>query len=294
MISTVHFMSTYGSPRPFVKWAGGKSQAYPQFRRRGLIPHKYNNYFEPFLGGGAIFLQLRPEAAILSDNNEELINGYQVIKSNIRDLVKILKKYKAKHSKEFYYKIRGQDVKTLDRVERAGRMIYLNKTCFNGLYRVNSKGQFNVPMGQYKNPNILGEKNLLKMHSLLNKPTIKIMVADFEDIEDACGKNDFIYLDPPYHPLSKTANFTAYTKKTFGEEEQKRLAAFFRRLSEKGCKVLLSNSGTEFIRNLYKKFYIHENIMVPRYINSDATKRKPISEIAITNYPAEKQGFKTA
>jgi len=276
------------SSRPFVKWAGGKTQACIQFRERGLIPPEFKTYCEPFLGGGAFFFYLKPSKAILSDNNEELINAYQVIKSSVSELIEILKKHKVNHNKEYYYKIRALKTQELSSVERAARLIYLNKTCFNGLYRVNSKGQFNVPMGRYKEPAILDEENLTKLHELLENPNIQINFEDFEECEKELDKGDFVYFDPPYNPLSNTANFTAYTKECFGEPEQIRLANLFKRLSSKGCFVLLSNSDTNLIRDLYSDFYVHESIMIPRFINSDSSKRKSIGELAITNYPAKK------
>jgi len=279
------FMKTFNfTPKPFVKWAGGKTQACSQFKDRGLIPIKFGTYFEPFLGGGALFLYLRVSKTILSDNNEELINAYRVIKSYVFDLIEILKNHKKGHNKEYYYKIRSLDPQELTNVDRAARLIYLNKTCYNGLYRVNSKGKFNVPIGRYKNPAILEEENLIAIHELLKNPDIKIQVADFEECEKEVERNDFVYFDPPYSPLSETANFTAYTKECFGQQEQIRLANLFKKLSDRGCFVLLSNSDIEFIRNLYSEFYIHKKIMVPRFISSNPNRRKAIGELAITNY----------
>ena len=269
----------------FVKWAGGKTQLLDQFKK--LFPKEVNGYLEPFVGSGAVFFYIKQKynlkKVIISDNNEELINAYIVVRDDLEGLIKLLKTHKNRHCKEYYYNIRRIDVNELSDVERAARFLYLNKTCYNGLYRVNSKGKFNVPFGRYKNPNIVNEKNLRKAHKLLQGVTIKLQ--SFEKVlEDAQG-GDFIYFDPPYYPLSKTANFTSYTKNAFLDEEQKKLAEVYRKLDERGCLLMLSNSDTEFIKNLYSYdgLKIHK-VKARRAINSKADKRGAINELVILNY----------
>jgi DNA adenine methylase len=271
----------------FVKWAGGKKQLIEQFKP--FFPEKIERYFEPFVGGGAVafyLLKTHPEInkIYLSDINEELITTYYVIKNHLEELIKLLKEYKKKHNKEFYYQIRSQDIKTLTKVQIATRFIYLNKTCFNGLYRVNSKGGFNVPIGSYKNPLICPEEDLREISKLLQKDDTR--VRQFYEVLKETKKGDFIYFDPPYYPLKK-ASFTTYTKDNFLDKEQKHLAEVFKKLDKKGCKVMLSNSDTPFIKGLYKDFHI-SIVKATRMINCDATKRGKINEIVVTNYPIKK------
>lgn len=271
----------------FVKWAGGKKQLIEQFKP--FFPEKIDRYFEPFVGGGAVafyLLKNHPEIKkiFLSDINEELITTYSVIKSNLEELINLLKEYKKQHSKEFYYEIRSQNIKTLNKVQIATRFIYLNKTCFNGLYRVNSKGGFNVPMGKYKNPLICPEADLREISKCLKKDDMK--VSQFYDAVREAKKGDFIYFDPPYYPL-KRDSFTTYTKEQFLEKEQEKLKEVFSQLDKKGCKVMLSNSDTTFIRELYKGYHINI-VKATRMINRDATKRGKINEVVITNYPIKK------
>lgn len=271
----------------FVKWAGGKKQLIEQFKP--FFPEKIERYFEPFVGGGAVafyLLKNHPEIKkiFLSDINEELITTYSVIKSNLEELIKLLKEYKKQHGKEFYYEIRSQDVKTLTRVQIATRFIYLNKTCFNGLYRVNSKGGFNVPMGKYKNPLICPEADLREISKFLKKDDMKI--GQFYDAVKEAKKGDFIYFDPPYYPL-KRDSFTTYTKDKFLEKEQEKLKEVFSQLDKKSCKVMLSNSDTDFIKDLYKGYHINV-VKATRMINRDAKNRGKINEVVITNYPIKK------
>ncbi len=271
-----------------VKWAGGKKQLLEQFDK--FFPRKIERYFEPFVGGGAIafyLLKTHPEIKkiFLSDINEELIITYNTVKKNVEELIKLLKKYKSKHNKEFYYKIRSQEIGKLTELEIAARFIYLNKTCFNGLYRVNSKGQFNVPIGSYKNPKICDEKSLREISKFMKKDDSKI--AQFYDSVKKAKRGDFIYFDPPYYPLENKKSFTTYTKDNFLEEEQKKLAKVFRELDKKGCNVMLSNSDTDFIKNLYKGYNINF-VQAKRMINCDATKRGEIREVVVTNYPLQK------
>ena len=274
---------------PFVKWVGGKRGLISQILP--YIPKKFNNYFEPFVGSGALFFSLynlgllKNKKVYLFDKNEELINTYNVIKNNPLELIEILKKFKDKHSKEFYYEIRELDRKedyfNLSPVTKAARFIYLNKTCFNGLYRVNKKGFFNVPMGKYKNPKIVDEENILKVCKALKN--VEIKCCDFSDVLKYATKNDFIYFDPPYYPLNKTSNFTSYTDNDFLENEQIKLFEVFKNLSEKKVYVIESNSDTEFIKNLYKEYDIIK-IKANRFINSKGDKRGKIDEVLILNF----------
>ncbi len=267
--------------RPFVKWAGGKGQLLEQIER--CLPEKFGKYYEPFIGGGALFFHLwnteRLSEAVISDNNPDLINIYRVIKTDVDGLIEELKKPKYVNEKERYYEIRAWEPE--DPVEKAARMLYLNKTCFNGLYRVNSKGKFNVPFGRYKNPRYLNEENLREVHEALKNT--EILLTDFENAVKGAEKGDFVYFDPPYHPLSDTANFTSYTKGAFTSDDQKRLAETFRRLAEKGVYVMLSNSYTEFIESLYSDFNLH-TVYARRHINSDPNGRGEIREYLITNF----------
>lgn len=265
-----------------VKWAGGKKQLLEQFKP--LFPEKINRYFEPFVGGGAVaFFVLKyykPRQATISDINGELVNLYIVVKNKPDELIETLKKLKKLHSEETFYKIRAEDPKLLCEVDMAGRFIYLNKTCFNGLYRVNSKGGFNVPSGKHTNPSILMEDDLREVSQLLKNADIA--KADFEEVLKHAQKGDFIYFDPPYYPLNK-ASFTKYAKGDFLEKEQEKLFEVFKELDKRGCLVMLSNSDTEFIKNLYKDFNIHF-VRASRMINSKGSERGKINEIVITNY----------
>jgi len=268
----------------FVKWAGGKKQLLSQFER--VFPKRINTYIEPFVGGGAVAFYIikkyKPKKVILSDINEELINAYNVIKDNPEELIELLKKYRAEHDQETYYRIRAENPELLSEVSRAGRFIYLNKTCFNGLYRVNSKGGFNVPIGSYKNPSIFSEKDIMEIAHLLRNVEIKVM--SFEKVLDIAKKGDFIYFDPPYYPLKKGKSFTTYTKGNFLEKEQILLARVFAGLDKKGCTVMLSNSDTDFINDLYKD-YKPQIVMASRMINCNGEGRGKIRELVITNYP---------
>jgi len=204
-----------------------------------------------------------------------------VIRDNVEELITKLKQHRENHSKDYYYAIRELKLELLSKVERASVFIYLNKTCFNGLYRVNSKGKFNVPMGSYKNPSIFQEDDLREISKILKN--VKILRMHFEKVLNYAKEGDFIYFDPPYYPLQKGKNFTSYTKDNFSEKDQIRLSEVFRELDKKGCKVMLSNSDTEFIKNLYKGYNIHI-VKANRMINCDAAKRGPINEVVVTNY----------
>lgn len=265
-----------------VKWAGGKRQLLDQFEP--LFPKKFNNYIEPFVGGGAVAFYIlekyKSKKAFLSDINDELINCYDVACDQVDELIEVLKKYKKKHSKEVYYKIRSEDIELLSRLSRAARFIYLNKTCFNGLYRVNSKGQFNVPIGSYKNPEIFNESELNQISKLLTEVTFKCQ--SFEKCYKDAKKGDFVYLDPPYYPLNK-ASFTKYAKNDFLEKEQEALFELYKKLDKKGCFVMLSNSDTKFIKDLYANYNIHF-VSARRMINCDGANRGEINEVVVTNY----------
>lgn len=267
----------------FIKWAGGKKQLLKQFKP--YFPKKIERYFEVFVGGGAVLFYIiknyKPNYVFISDINEELINTYQIIKNDVNNLIKELKKLKQLHNKEHYYEIRAENPKLLSPLTRASRFIYLNKTCFNGLYRVNSKGGFNVPIGSYKNPSIIMEKELIEISKLLKN--VKIKVMSFEEITKFTKKNDFVYFDPPYYPLKKGKSFTTYTKGNFLEEEQKQLAEVFNKLNKKGCKVMLSNSDTKFIKDLYKSYNLNF-VQANRMINCNGAKRGKIKEVVVTNY----------
>lgn len=270
----------------FVKWAGGKGQLLEQFKP--LFPKKFNWYLEPFVGSGAVFFYIiqkfKPKEIIISDINEELINTYEIVRSDVERLIVELKQHKEYHmakGKKYYLTIRATNPNDLPLLERAARFIYLNKTCFNGLYRVNLKGKFNVPMGAYKNPDIVQEKRLRLVSKLLKNVTIKVM--SFEKVVNLAKKRDFIYFDPPYYPLKKGKSFTTYTKDSFLEKEQKLLAEVFKKLDKKGCFVMLSNSNTKFIKNLYPKYNINL-VQATRMINCKGNKRGKIKEVVVTNY----------
>ena len=278
--------------KPFLKWVGGKSQLLYQFEPYFSAAFKGGNvkrYIEPFVGGGAVFFHLSnndrlPESSFLFDNNEDLINAFQIVRDQVELLIAVLTAHEINHNREYYYEIRGLDRElnlTLHDVEKAARTIYLNRTCYNGLYRVNSKGQFNVPMGSYKNPKIL-HKEILRSASEALLNTI-IERRDFQNVLDIAKRDDFIYFDPPYDPLSKTASFTSYTAGNFRDDDQRRLAEVFSILSDRGCLCMLSNSHTPFILDLYKKFRI-EKVRAARAINSDPNGRGAIDEVIVLNY----------
>ena len=278
--------------QPYLKWAGGKRQLLPEIGKH--IPKSYNTYYEPFVGAGAVLFDLRPEKAVINDVNSELVNTYKVIKSidGVRALIELLKFHKENNSKEYFYKVRDEDrqedYQDKSPVEKAARLIYLNKTCFNGLFRVNSQGQFNVPFGNYKNPNIVNEFVLKTVHNYLNSTEIEILNIDFKEALSTAKKGDFIYLDPPYDPVSDTSSFTGYSLDGFNKDDQIRLRDTFVELDKRGCKVLLSNSNTDFIRRIYGKYgYNIKVVSAERNINSIASKRGKIEEVLVMNYDIE-------
>lgn len=269
---------------PFVKWVWWKRQLISQLEK--LFPKEFNNYFEPFVWGGAVFFNLQKEKSFLSDINEELINTYKVIKENPKKLIKFLET--CEYSKEFYEEIRSWDrqenwQKNYSEIERAWRFIYLNRTCFNWLYRVNSKWQFNVPMWSYKNPNFVQKENIINTSKLLNKTKAEIKLHSFDKVLENANSGDFIYFDPPYDTLTKNKNFTSYNESWFWREMQKKLAEVFRKLDEKWCKVMLSNHNTDFIREIYDWFRF-EIVKARRNVNSKASGRGKVEEIVVMNY----------
>lgn len=266
------------SAAPFIKWVGGKRSIITELTSR--LPATFNDYYEPFLGGGALFFELheRLNNAYLSDTNIDLLIAYQAVKLDPKKLIELLEEHAKKHSDEYYYTVRAQQ-ELKDPVEIAARFIYLNKTCFNGLYRVNSKGEFNVPVGSYKNPGIVTEANILACNTALKSADIKL--CDYKNIKPKSG--DFVYFDPPYHPTSDTASFTAYSKDGFTEKDQADLRDLYIRLDKAGVKVMLSNSNTPFIQKLYKGFNI-DIVYAPRYVNCKPNKRNAVEEVLITNY----------
>lgn len=273
--------------KPFVKWVGGKRQLLQQFKDLGLYPPGgfnpiKNTYYEPFVGGGAVFFDLLPKNAVLSDLNKELVITYNVIKNDVGALVRSLKKHK--NEKDYFLKIRAKDTKKLSDVEIASRFIYLNRTCFNGLYRVNKSGGFNVPFGDNKNPLICDAGNLPKVSIALK--SVQIKHQDYKEVLKKAKKGDFIYFDPPYYPISKTASFTSYTADSFLDKEQIELRDTFIELHKRGCFVMLSNSDTPFINKIYSgiKGVKINKVFAGRAINSKGSGRGRISEVLITNY----------
>lgn len=272
--------------KPFVKWAGGKRQILDKLIK--YVPEDFNTYYEPFVGGGALFFELSPKNAVINDSNEELINVFRCIKDEekLTKMSNELNHHEANHSEEYYYKIRNIDrdknkFNRLSDYKRAARTIYLNKACFNGLYRVNSKGEFNVPFGKKLKVNTYEEQNIGIIHAYLNFNNIKILSIDFEEAVKDAKEGDFIYFDPPYD--SDTSTFNSYTEDGFSKDEQIRLSNVFKNLSDRGCYVMLSNHNTVLINELYKDFYIHK-ITAKRNINSNGKKRGKVEEVIITNY----------
>ena len=266
---------------PIVKWVGGKRQL--MFELLKNMPKSHNRYFEPFVGGGALFFELQPEDAYISDMNEELINLYSVVRDNVYDLILDLSKHEV--SKEYFLEIRNIDrtkkYNKLTNVQRASRFIYLNRTCFNGLYRVNSQGQFNVPFGYYKNPRILDADNLLNCSELLKKT--EIICADFSEILNKVKKGDFVYFDPPYVPLNETSSFTSYTKDGFNIDMQFKLKEVCDELDSMGVMFMLSNSDTKFVNELYSNYEI-KKVFASRAVNANAEGRGKITEVLVRNY----------
>ncbi len=272
--------------KPFVKWAGGKRQVMSEIKK--YLPEEYKVYYEPFVGGGAVFFELAPKKAVLNDYNKELMNVFECIKDEVKfeKMCNELNHHEANHSEEYYYEIRNKDrdkskFNKLADHKRAARTIYLNKACFNGLYRVNSKNEFNVPFGKKNKVNTYEGQNLGIVHCILNFNDIELMSCDYEESLKKAKKGDFVYLDPPYD--SDTTTFNDYTENGFGKEEQKRLSEVFKDLDKRGCYVMLSNHNTKLINELYKDYNKHI-IKAQRNINANGQKRGKIEEVIITNY----------
>ncbi|MDD4503585.1 MAG: DNA adenine methylase [Clostridiaceae bacterium] len=272
--------------QPVVKWAGGKRQLLQEIDK--YIPKKISTYYEPFLGGGALLFHLQPRKAIVSDMNEELINIYNVIRDNVEELIFDLQQHA--NTEEHYYYIREMDrlpeYERMTNIQKASRIIYLNKTCYNGLFRVNSQGQFNVPFGKYKKPNIVNDIVLRAVSGFLNSKDIRFLNVDYEESLNGIRRGAFVYFDPPYDPVSDTSSFTGYTLDGFGRDEQLRLKQVCDRLNQRGIKFLLSNSATPFIKELYED-YIIEIVGANRSINSNASNRGEIREVLVRNYDVD-------
>jgi DNA adenine methylase len=269
--------TTAAAPRPFLKWAGGKGQLLEQYAP--LFPRRYRRYHEPFLGGGAVFFHLRPTRATLADDNAELIDCYRAIREDLRGVLEALRPHV--YEKDHFYAVRALDPTGLALAERAARTIFLNRTCFNGLYRVNSKGRFNVPFGRYDNPTIADVPNLRACAVALRR--VRLECAPFASVVERARRGDFVYFDPPYHPVSKTACFTAYGAGGFRAEDQRELARVYAELDRRGVLVMLSNSDAPLVRELYDGFRLVE-IRASRAINSKATKRGAVRELVVLNY----------
>lgn len=276
--------TTEGSAAPFLKWAGGKTQLVDQLRP--LFPSAAGRYYEPFLGSGAVFFAIGhsvgDKPARLSDSNAHLVNCFIVVRDSPTALLDVLRHHSEHHEESYYYRERALGLEAGTAVERAARFIYLNRTCFNGLFRLNRKGQFNVPIGRYSKPRIWSPESILAASAVLQR--VEIAWEDYSDAVSGAGPGDFVYFDPPYDPLSSTSSFTAYTKDSFGRAEQALLADCVADLTLRGVKVALSNSATPFIRDLYTRRYRVVTVSARRRINSRAEGRGPTDEVVVLNY----------
>ena len=277
----------HDSPKPFVKWAGGKRQLIPVLNNN--LPKDFGTFFEPFLGGGAMLFHMIAKSpqqkCVVSDLNSDLILTYVTIRDKVDELISSLTKHSKnyfKNSKSYYYSMRENEPK--GQIEKTSRLLFLNRTCFNGLYRVNSKGKFNVPLGKYTNPNIINEENLRTVSHVLKSSKIAIKCRDFDSIIEETKKGDFVYFDPPYQPVSSTANFTSYTNRNFTTDDLHRLADLCQKLNSKGCKVLLSNSDSKDVVEMFSKDWKIEKVEANRAINSNSKKRTGHYELLIKNY----------
>ena len=270
--------------QPFTKWTGGKRKLLPIIK--SLMPDNYTNYFEPFVGGGALFFELAPQQALINDFNTELINCYQQIKEHPDQLITLLQHHQEKNTKDYYLDLRSVDrdgrIEQMTGVEKAARIMYMLRVDFNGLYRVNAKNQFNVPYGRYKNPKIVDSELIYDISNYLNKNSIQIVSGDFEKAVETAKQGDFVYFDPPYIPISETSAFTSYTHEGFSYDDQVRLRDTFKKLSERGVHVMLSNSSSSLVYELYKDFTIH-SIEVTRANGAKASSRGKVLEVIITN-----------
>ena len=273
--------------KPIVKWAGGKRQLIDKLLEH--MPKEYNNYFEPFIGGGALLFELMPNNATINDVNQELLTIYRCLANNewFKLMIEDLEKHEKKHSEDYYYEIRKIDrnpeFEKLPIWKRASRAIYLNKSCFNGLYRVNSNGYFNVPSGKKKKVQTYDKENIIKLHDYFMNNNVTILEGDFSKAVENAKPGDFVYFDPPYDPFDDRESFTSYTKFNFSKEDQKRLADLFKELSNKGVYVMLSNHNTKYINELYEGFNIYI-VNAKRMINADSKGRGNVEEVIITNY----------
>ena len=276
------------TPKPFVKWAGGKRQLIPILNEN--LPKSFGTYYEPFIGGGALLFHILTERkgqkCSISDLNSDLVLTYTTIRDKIDGLVSSLKNHEKnyqKDSKTYYYSVRESNPRS--EIEKTSRLLFMNRTCFNGLYRVNSKGKFNVPLGRYTNPNIVNEDNLRSVSAILNTSKVAIKCRDFESVLRDAKKGDLVYFDPPYQPVSDTANFTSYTNKSFTYNDLNRLAELCLKLDSKGCKVLLSNSDSKEVAKIFSdKPWKIKKIQANRSINSNSKKRTGHFELLIKNY----------
>jgi DNA adenine methylase len=272
-------------PRPFLKWAGGKRQLLPALTGAVAAAGPFRHYHEPFLGGGALYFALAragrlPAGSYLSDLNQPLIETYLAVRDEVDGLIQLLHEHKRRHSEDYFYRVRSESPATP--IARAARILYLNRTCYNGLYRENSKGQFNTPFGRYKDPVICDTENLRAVSEFLQDT--ELACVDFSSVLERAEPNDLVYFDPPYVPLSRTANFTAYSREGFGPKDQERLAQTFAALARHGVKVVLSNSMTDSTRALYEGFPITA-VMATRRVNSRAERRGAIPEAIVTSFP---------
>ncbi len=270
--------------QPVVKWVGGKRQLLPNLI--SLFPKGIESYCEPFFGGGAVLFNLQPEQGQINDINEDLMNMYTVIRDNVEELIVLLSQYR--NEPDFFYSIRDWDrdkekYNKLDKIVKASRLIYLNKTCYNGLFRVNNAGEFNTPYGYYKNPNIVNAKVLRAVHDYLNSANVIITSVDFSETLNSVSPSTLVYLDPPYDPVSNTASFTGYSKTGFSKDEQIRLKKECDELHKRGVKFVLSNSATPFIIDLYSNYKI-STVQARRIVNSVASKRGDVDEVIVRNY----------
>lgn len=270
---------------PILKWVGGKRQLLDCIEP--FIP-ECSTYYEPFIGGGAVLFCRQPGRAVINDSNQELINVYLTIKEEPEALIEKLEEHKEKNCEDYFYQVRSMDrdkevFERMSHVERAARIIYLNKTCYNGLFRVNSAGEFNSPWGRYKNPNITNETTIKALHSYFQKADVTIKCGDYRNALKGIRKGAFVYFDPPYMPISSSASFTGYTSGGFDETEQIALKEQCDRLNKKGIRFLLSNSSCPFIEDLYKD-YIIEHVNAKRVINANPKKRGEIKEVLVRNY----------
>lgn len=274
--------------RPFLKWAGGKRQLLPEIRKH--FPLKFGTYFEPFVGAGAVLFDLKPPSAVIGDANEELINCYRVVKSNPEELIRLAGEHERNDSESYFYEQRSLDrepgLTELSAEVRAARIIYLNKAGYNGLFRVNGRGQLNVPYGYHdKPPQIVDPEVIRAVSRYLNEARVEIRIGDFKDAVAAAGSGDFVYFDPPYDREPKSTGFTGYARGGFGREGHKLLKEVCDDLTRRGCRVLLSNSATDFVRELFRnrKRYTVREVNARRSINSDGAGRGKVRELLIFN-----------